>query len=112
MGVHKEASGTDAMRVRAILGELALTGPLSVARVAGHLGTSPRSLQRCLARQKLTLRKLVDAARLDHARVLLRETDLPVQDVAGLVGYRTPGGFARAFARWTGRSPSAFRVGR
>lgn len=110
MNVHKEASGTEAMQVRAVLGELAVTGPLSVARVACHLGTSPRSLQRSLARQKLTFRQLLDAARLDAARVLLRDTDLPVREIAVLVGYRTPGSFARAFARWTGQSPSAFRA--
>jgi len=51
----------------------------------------------------------VDEVRLDAARTLLCQTDLPVQDVAALLGYRTPSSFARAFGRWTGRSPRAYR---
>lgn len=91
------------------MGELALTGPLSVERVARHFGTTPRTLQRHLSYQCLTFRALVDEVRLDAARTLLCQTDLPVQEVASRLGYRTPSSFARAFGRWTGRSPRAYR---
>jgi AraC-like DNA-binding protein len=109
MTAARETHDADPMRLRSTVGGLALTGPLSIHRVARHLGTSPRSLQRRLAGQNTTFRQLVDAVRLDMARVLLRETDLAVGEVARRLGYRTPSGFARAFARWTGRSPRAFR---
>jgi AraC-like DNA-binding protein len=97
------------MRLMQLMSELSLSGPLSVERVARHLGTSPRTLQRRLSNQGMTFRLLVDAVRLDVARSLVCHTDLPVQEVAARLGYRTPGSFARAFARWTGYSPSAYR---
>lgn len=89
--------------------ELALSGPLSINRVAGHLGISPRSLQRGLALENTTFRQIVDTVRLEIARTLLAATDSPVQTIAAKVGYRTPGSFARAFGRWTGQSPREYR---
>lgn len=99
----------DLARVRVVAAELALTGQLSVARIADHLGTSSRTLQRRLTDQGASLRGIVDDSRLEIARVLLCKTDLSVQDIAVRVGYSTPSGLARAFARWTGRSPRAYR---
>ena len=34
---------------------------------------------------------------------------LEVQDIAQSLGYIDPANFARAFRRWTGESPSAYR---
>lgn len=104
-----EAAHIDPGEVRAALAALAPTGPLSIARVARHLGTSPRSLQRRLAVSRVSFRHLVGEARLELARTLLRDTALPVQEIAGRVGYRTAGSFARAFGRWTGHAPRAYR---
>jgi AraC-like DNA-binding protein len=102
-------SRIDPARVKAAAAELALAGPLSVARIAAHLGTTSRTLQRHLSEQDVSVREIVDEARLEIARVLLCKTDLSIQDIAARVGYSTPSGLARAFARWTGRSPRAYR---
>jgi len=34
---------------------------------------------------------------------------LPVSDIAGALGYADSSGFIRAFQRWSGVSPSAWR---
>jgi AraC-like DNA-binding protein len=99
------------MGLMQVMGELALTGRLSLARVARRLGTSPRTLQRRLSDQGLTFQSLVDRVRLYAAKALLCQTDLAVQDVAHRLGYCTPSSFARAFVRWTGTAPRAFRRG-
>jgi AraC-like DNA-binding protein len=109
MATDDQDPGADPARVRALMAELALSGPLSIERVARHLGTSPRTLQRHLSGRSLTFRTIVDETRLEIARVLLCKTDLRVQEIAARTGYRTPGSFARAFGRWTGRSPRAYR---
>ncbi|WP_409201374.1 helix-turn-helix transcriptional regulator [Paracoccus aurantius] len=86
-----------------------MTGPLSLKRVARHAGTSPRSLQRHLESRSLTFRLLVDEVRLQVASTLLRQTDLPAQEIAERLGYSTPSNFTRAFCRWTGQTPRQFR---
>ncbi|WP_424753250.1 helix-turn-helix domain-containing protein [Methylobacterium sp.] len=99
----------DPAQVRALAAELALTGPLTVGRIADRLGTSSRTLQRHLAGQGVSLRAIVEESRLEIARVLLCKTDLDVQEIAARTGYSTPSGLARAFARWTGCSPRTYR---
>ncbi len=91
------------------MSELALSGPLSVARVAGALDLSPRTLQRGLMRGGTTFRALVTEVRLEAARTLLLDTHMPVHLIARRVGYRTHGAFGRAFLGWTGCPPSTFR---
>ena len=100
---------TDPSDVRIASAELALTGPLTVGRIAGHLGLSSRTLQRHLAGQGASLRAIVEESRLEVARVLLCKTDLTVQEIAARSGYKTPSSFARAFARWAGIPPRAWR---
>jgi len=48
-------------------------------------------------------------ARMDRAAELLRAGSLPVQVVAGAVGYRQAAQFAKVFRRHHGTSPSNFR---
>lgn len=102
-------SRTDPSAVRTLAAELVLSGPLTVGRIAGHLGFSPRTLQRRLAEQGASLREIVEESRLEVARVLLCKTDLTVQEIAARSGYRTPSSFARAFVRWAGLPPRAWR---
>jgi AraC-like DNA-binding protein len=107
------AAGSDARAdpavVRSLAAELALAGSPTVARIADRLGTSPRTLQRHLAAQGVSLRAIVEESRLEIVRVLLCKTDLDVQEIAARTGYSTPSGLARAFARWAGCSPRSYR---
>lgn len=48
--------------------------------------------------------------RIERARALLAQTDLPVTRIAAEVGYRSPGHFARAFRAIVGLSPRAYRA--
>jgi AraC-like DNA-binding protein len=91
------------------MSDIACSGELSIARVATHLGTSPRTLQRNLSRHGITYRELVDSVRREIALVMLVETNLPVHTIATRLGYRTPSAFSRAFTRWTGQAPCAAR---
>lgn len=47
--------------------------------------------------------------RLNIAQGLLRETDLPVEAVAGRVGYKSPFAFSHAFKRSYGKPPLRYR---
>ena len=49
-------------------------------------------------------------ARMEIAARMLAESDFMVWVVGMRVGYLTPGSFSRAFTRWSGKSPKAFRA--
>ena len=96
-------------RVRTIVAGLTLSGSVSLELVAIELDTSPRTLQRRLSACGMQFGKIVEETRLGIAGALLRETVMSIQEISDCVGYSTPSGFARAFGRWAGQSPRAFR---
>jgi len=46
---------------------------------------------------------------MEHARYLLEEKTMPVNDIASYVGYRNSNSFTRAFTRKMKQSPTAYR---
>jgi AraC family transcriptional regulator, regulatory protein of adaptative response / methylphosphotriester-DNA alkyltransferase methyltransferase len=83
---------------------------LSLARVAHEIATSRRQLQRALAEVGgTTFSRELQRARMQRAAQLLLTRSLPVQAVAGAVGYRQAAQFAKVFRRHHGTSPSSFR---
>lgn len=47
--------------------------------------------------------------RMQHATRLLRSSSVTISEVAGKVGYDAEAAFSKAFKRWTGSAPGAFR---
>lgn len=82
------------------------------AQAAAELGLSQRSFFRCLASEGLRWRALLDEARLERAQQLLRETDLPVEQIAERLGYADASNFSRCLRRWCGRSAREIRIAR
>jgi AraC-like DNA-binding protein len=93
--------------VRAIDASL-IDGP-TLARVARQLGLGARTLQRRLQDEGLAFRRLLDERRRHAADTGLRDLSLGIEDCAERCGFTQSSAFRRAFRRWTGRSPSAFR---
>jgi AraC-like DNA-binding protein len=71
---------------------------------------SARTLQRRLAEEGLTYSRLVEQTRFNRAVCWLRDPTLKVVEIAAELGYRDAAHFTRAFKRWTGVSPRAFRL--
>ena len=85
---------------------------LSLASVAHEIATSRRQLQRALAEVGDTsFSRELQRERMRRAAELLAGGSLPVQVVAGAVGYRQAAQFAKVFRRHYGVSPSSFRRG-
>jgi AraC family transcriptional regulator of adaptative response / methylphosphotriester-DNA alkyltransferase methyltransferase len=83
---------------------------LSLGRVAHEIATSRRQLQRALAECGGTsFSRELQRARMERAAQLLVAGSVPVQVVAGAVGYRQAAQFAKVFRRHHGTSPSSFR---
>ena len=77
--------------------------------IARALGLGPRNLRRQLADEGTTLRALLDAVRLEIAMDRLRRREVSLAPLAFELGFSDQTAMARAFRRWTGRSPAAFR---
>jgi len=86
-------------------------GVPTLSRIASELGLSARTLQRRLADEGQSFQALVDKARYDLARKLLRETDYSLAETAFLTGFAEQSGFTRAFKRWQGQTPRSYRLG-
>jgi AraC-like DNA-binding protein len=80
-------------------------GQARIGKIASELGVSRRTLARRLASEGLGFRTLLDRLRFDLAKRYLRERDLPISEIAWLLGYRETSAFNHAFKRWTGRTP-------
>ncbi len=94
--------------VRAVVTARLPHAPVNLNACARVLGVSPRTLQRRLDDRGATFEALVDGLRRDLATDRLRQ-GARVTEVAMALGYSDTAHFTRAFRRWTGRTPTAFR---
>jgi len=83
--------------------------PLTANEIARILGLSGYSFQRQLKERGLSFRNLLKAAREEQALNYLQNMDLPLTEVAALLGYSELSAFSRAFRAWTGMSPQRYR---
>lgn len=79
--------------------------------VAGRLAISQQTLRRRLANDGTSLREVRDAVLRDAAITSLVDGDESVSDLAARLGFSEPSAFTRAFRRWTGNPPTAYRTG-
>jgi AraC-like DNA-binding protein len=84
----------------------------SLATIAKRMGSSSRSLQRSLQAAGHTHAELLDDTRRRLALEYLGDARLTLGEVAVVVGYSEPATFYRAFKRWTGVTPGAWRAQR
>lgn len=80
-----------------------------LAEVAEQLHVSERTLKRRLQAEGCSFQALLDEVRQRDAERLLANPQLAIKQVADAVGYADPANFARAFGKWTGLSPKAWR---
>ncbi len=76
--------------------------------VCHRLRVSVRTLQRRLAEHGVSFERVLANVMLRRAKALLR-SPRTITEIAFDLGYSDPAHFARAFARWTGTSPSEWR---
>lgn len=95
-------------RVRAALAKTG-GGFRAFPEIAAKLGIPARTLKRKLANAGTSYSALLDAARLDRARRLLASERRSTEEIAAALGYSDVANFTRAFRRWTGTTPAAWR---
>jgi LacI family transcriptional regulator len=84
--------------------------PIGVEQVAAAAGVSRRTLERAFAADMgKTVHEHLVQLRMQGAKQLLRQTDMPLGDVPGQSGYLSLSAFVRMFAAHTGMSPREYR---
>lgn len=98
-------------RVRQFL-EKRLHQPTGVQDVAQAFHLSLRTLTRRLQDEGTTFQAIKDELRRDVAIQRLTKTDIPIAVIGNEIGFDDPTTFHRAFKKWTGSTPGAYRVPR
>lgn len=95
-------------RVRAEL----LAGPRrfpDLDAVARAMAVSPRTLCRRLNEEGSSFRRVLSDVRKSLALDYLESFDLPLEEIAALLGYQDAANFNRAFRQWVGDAPGRYR---
>lgn len=78
--------------------------------VASSMNISRSTLNRRLESEELSFQEIADDVRRTLAEQYLKTTPLAVEQIAERVGFSDASNFRRAFKRWTGQTPKAFRA--
>lgn len=106
---HADPAHRVAVQVRGLLAGTVGTTGHSLEDVARLLDLHPRTLQRGLAAEGTTYEQVLDDVRRVAALRLITTSDLPLTQVATMVGFSAQSTLTRAVRRWTGVSPSTLR---
>ena len=99
-------------RLRRVLAHIdaSLDGPITLEQLAGVAGLSRyhfgRVFRSATGEAPLTF---VAQRRVERARMLLRDSGLPLAEIARRTGFASPAYFSTAFRRVTGMAPSDYR---
>ena len=87
---------------------------VTLASAAAHFGYHPVYLSKLLPKKTgRTFSEILLASRMRRAKLLLKQTDLPIEKIADMLGYRNSSNFYKAFRRCFGASPrESFKGGR
>lgn len=97
-------------QVEGVLFELLPSGRTEMSDVASALGIGLRTLQRRLSAEGTNWRTVLGETRERLARHYLRSTTMSAAEVSFLLGFEDPNSLFRAFHRWTGSTPEAWRA--
>jgi AraC-like DNA-binding protein len=84
-------------------------GPASAEDTAARLRMTRRTLTRRLSQEGTSFSALLEDVRRHTAVHYLQTTEHSVEDIAFLLGFSESSPFVRAFKRWTGMAPMAYR---
>lgn len=109
LGSHRSGDEGLVDRVKTAIRVNLPAGYPSLDNIAHELRVAPASIQRELSERGLTYKDAVELTRQSLARMYLDQRQLPLTEIALLLGYSELSAFTRAFTRWTGASPRAYR---
>jgi len=113
--VEEETQGMEVSAIKVVADVESLikdalpSGIPSIVQIGEHMGMSSRTLTRRLSESGVSFRELVRQTQEKAARELLQDTADSISEIAFQTGFSEQSAFSRAFKRWTGHSPIAYR---
>jgi len=105
-----EARGADIKkRLSRAITRLAYLGPVTIERAAVEMQMTATQLRQLLIQKGSNFRSVLHEVMRTLAEMHLADESKSIHDVAQLLGYSEHSAFTRAFIKWTGLSPIAFR---
>lgn len=98
-----------AEQVGQLIETLLMSGRCDIERVASVLGMHRHTLYRRLRNEATDFESLLDEKRRQLAMDMLRRPNLPIGEISEALGYSAAANFTRAFCRWNGVAPAAWR---
>ena len=99
-------------QVRSVLRSVLLTDDASADSVAALFSMHSRTLHRHLQAFGTRFRELVEEERFAIARQMLEDSSMAVCQITDLLAYADASAFTRAFRRWSGTTPTQWRLER
>jgi len=96
--------------LRRVLRTELLRDTCSAATIARLFSMHRRTMSRHLRTEGLAFRQVANEVRFQIARELLENTDMALSQIAAVLRYSELSAFTRAFRRWSGQTPSAWRI--
>lgn len=82
---------------------------INLDNAADYFNTSSHTLRRKLKQEGFSFQEIKDTIRRDQAIYQLTRKTTSISEIADNLGFSEPAGFNRAFKKWTGLSPGAYR---
>ncbi|RNC62835.1 MAG: putative response regulatory protein [Candidatus Dichloromethanomonas elyunquensis] len=83
--------------------------PLTLGEVADHVGFSVSYFSTLFSREEnMTFKEYVIQSRIERAKTLLENTDLPMKTIAREIGFQDPDYFSKVFSQKVGTTPSRY----
>ncbi|MDX1589421.1 MAG: AraC family transcriptional regulator [Oleiphilaceae bacterium] len=98
-------------RIRAMIGRDFTDQIPDFETIACQMHMSPQTLRRRLKAENTSFQEIKDNLRRDIAIYHLSRNEYAINDIAHLAGFTEPSTFHRAFKKWTGVTPGAYRGG-
>lgn len=98
-----------ANQVRQLIRENLSAGETRMETICRKLGTSARTLQRKLNEQGTSFQRLLEETQSEMSKFYLQQPEIAICEISYLLGFSQTSAFHRAFRRWTGLTPQAFR---
>ncbi|MDO5625564.1 MAG: AraC family transcriptional regulator [Pseudomonadota bacterium] len=99
-----------AQRVQRVIEGGLLRGHCDNESIAAQFGMHRHTLYRRLQAEGQSYEQLLAQSRKRQATRMLLATDMPISEVAAMLGYGAQGNFTRAFVKWFGAAPSQWRA--
>ncbi|MEO3790428.1 AraC family transcriptional regulator ligand-binding domain-containing protein [Nonomuraea sp. B10E15] len=108
--LHRDYGTTTAARVRNVLERGDTTEWTRADDVAARLSISPQHMRRLLRQEGTSFQRIREEVLRDLAVASLERGRESIEEISSRLGFSEPSAFRRAFTRWVGSPPGAYRA--